>query len=248
MIAKAIKIRLKDERGAVAVMAALSMTAILGFAAMVADLGAIYIAKRDLQAAADAAALAGTFPLAQDSTVVDSWKTVAQNYLVKNMPGATADVSRGIYCPNPATPPGARYTADATICADNDSITGYNAVHVSASAPSPLYFGRALLGGAAPRMISATATAAQINEAGFSAGTGLLSLDKGLANAILSALLGTSIDLSLVQYQGLANANVNALGFIDALATNLHARREPIQPSWIAASPSSRFFKQKSMR
>lgn len=50
--------RLNDERGAVAVVAALSMTVMLGAAAMVVDFGAIQAEKRELQNGADAAALA----------------------------------------------------------------------------------------------------------------------------------------------------------------------------------------------
>ncbi len=48
-----------DRRGAVAFLIAMSMTAILGFAALVVDLGNARLAKRTLQASTDAAALAG---------------------------------------------------------------------------------------------------------------------------------------------------------------------------------------------
>lgn len=50
--------RLNDERGAVAVVAALSMTVMLGAVAMVVDFGALQAEKRELQNGADAAALA----------------------------------------------------------------------------------------------------------------------------------------------------------------------------------------------
>jgi len=49
----------RDRRGAVAFLVAISMTAILGFAAMVVDLGNARLAQRTLQASSDAAALAG---------------------------------------------------------------------------------------------------------------------------------------------------------------------------------------------
>ena len=51
-------------RGAVAVQVAVSMTAIMGFAALTIDVGVIYNAKTDLQRTADAAALAASSKLA----------------------------------------------------------------------------------------------------------------------------------------------------------------------------------------
>ncbi len=50
---------LKGERGAVAVIVALLMTVFVGFAAFVVDIGYTYEMRRQLQSAADAAALAG---------------------------------------------------------------------------------------------------------------------------------------------------------------------------------------------
>ena len=50
--------RLKDERGAVAVMVAVSAVVLMGMAAMVIDVGALYEERRELQNGADAGALA----------------------------------------------------------------------------------------------------------------------------------------------------------------------------------------------
>jgi hypothetical protein len=50
---------LRDESGNVLVMAALSMTGIMGFAALATDVGLLLRAKQNLQIAADAAATAG---------------------------------------------------------------------------------------------------------------------------------------------------------------------------------------------
>ncbi len=50
---------LRDERGQAAVLALVFLTALLGMAALVLDIGAWYRADRDVQATADAAALAG---------------------------------------------------------------------------------------------------------------------------------------------------------------------------------------------
>ena len=71
--------RLNDERGAIAVVAALSMTVMLGAVAMVVDFGALQAEKRELQNGADAAALAlaeecaaGTATCTSES-VADQW-------------------------------------------------------------------------------------------------------------------------------------------------------------------------------
>lgn len=50
--------RLNEERGAIAVIVALSMIMMFGFAALVIDVGALYQERRELQNGADAAALA----------------------------------------------------------------------------------------------------------------------------------------------------------------------------------------------
>ncbi len=54
------KTRLGDESGQVLVMAALSMTALLGFTALATDVGVLYRTRRNVQIAADAAAIAGS--------------------------------------------------------------------------------------------------------------------------------------------------------------------------------------------
>ena len=221
MDTKALHTRLRDERGAVALIGALSMTAVLGMTAMVTDLGALYIGQRNLQAATDASALSATYPVAQDSTVANSPQTFAQNYLTENMPGANlVSAVAGTYCPDSTVASGSRFTAGSSVCADNSGISGYNAVRVTSSITSPLYFARALTGGATSETLGATATAAQINEAGFYAGSGVLSLAT-MNNAVLNALLPGST-VNLASYSGIVGSNINALTFLNALATNLN--------------------------
>jgi hypothetical protein len=63
-----------QQRGNVVVLVAISMTLLIGFAALAIDLGQLYVARAELQRAADAAALAGASAyfsdagLAQDTT------------------------------------------------------------------------------------------------------------------------------------------------------------------------------------
>ncbi|WP_204337686.1 hypothetical protein, partial [Klebsiella pneumoniae] len=65
-----------------------------------------------------------------------------------------------------------------------------------------LFFGAAILG--KPQIdISRTATAASAQLASFSIGTRLLSLQGGVANSLLSALTGSQINLSVMDYNQL---------------------------------------------
>jgi hypothetical protein len=75
-IASAWKTSLRDETGTVLVIAALSLTALLGFGAMAIDIGVMFYTRRNVQIAADAAAVAGTLDYLYNSSV-SSAKTAA---------------------------------------------------------------------------------------------------------------------------------------------------------------------------
>jgi Putative Flp pilus-assembly TadE/G-like len=66
----------RDESGVIAIIVAIVMVLLLSVAALVVDLGLIYHTKRELQTAADAAALAGAWELPRVSTA----KSVAVTY------------------------------------------------------------------------------------------------------------------------------------------------------------------------
>ncbi len=65
--------------------------------------------------------------------------------------------------------------------------------------------------------ITRTAIAARAQMGAFSIGSGLASLNGGVANALLSALTGSQVQLSVVNYQALASANVDLLRYVPAL-------------------------------
>src|SRR5690606_14653138 len=69
-----------------------------------------------------------------------------------------------------------------------------------------------------PRRVWAHAVANQDEPmAAFSIGSGLASLDDGLLNQVLGGLLGTSVSLDLVSYQGLATTSISVLEFLELL-------------------------------
>jgi uncharacterized membrane protein len=93
-----------------------------------------------------------------------------------------------------------------------------NAVRVHFRRPGLVYFARSW--GAAPD-IAANAVASATPTVRFSVGSTLATLNGGLPNALLDALLGTSADFSAVGYRGLFTAKLSLFGFLDALAQQL---------------------------
>lgn len=76
----------RSERGAVTVLVAVSMLAILGFCALAIDMGMLYVAHNDAQRAADAAALAGASAfLEQDAALAEPVaRARAMDYALRN--------------------------------------------------------------------------------------------------------------------------------------------------------------------
>lgn len=192
-------------RGAVAPMAALMMTALLGFTGLAVDVGRLHLERRALQAAVDAAALSSARAPAQAQALAGA-AMGRQGY-----GSATRTVVAGVYTDDPGLASTARFTAGGA---------NLNAVRVTAQTQLPLALSRVLTGQASTP-VTATATAAHRPLAAFSVGSQTLGLDNGLLNQLLSGLLGGSVSLDAVSYRGLAAAQVGLLEFTDALATRV---------------------------
>src|SRR4051794_19216016 len=80
--------RLRDERGAVAIIVALLMVGLLGFTALAVDVGAMWSEKKQLQNGADGGALAIAQACAKGACGTPS--ATAQTYAVANRNGGTA--------------------------------------------------------------------------------------------------------------------------------------------------------------
>lgn len=80
--------RLKvEEKGGILPLVAISMVALLGMTALVVDVGGLYLARRQMVNAADAAALAGAQEFLQQPSIIEA---VARKYAVE-FNGADAD-------------------------------------------------------------------------------------------------------------------------------------------------------------
>lgn len=223
MVASWLHRLLRDRAGNFAVMTAVLTPVMMSLAAVAIDTGALFLERRQLQAAADIAALAaaaqlrdpvpGVLAALSDNgfvgvSVVEHDKVVA-GALPSGTPLPAVVVATGRYEPLADRPAAERFVVDAS---------DPNAARVTVYKHGQRYFGAAIIG--TPR-ISAQGTAGGRKQASFSIGSRLLRLEGGIANQLLGALTGSSIGLSVMDYNALLDTRVSLLGFLDALATEL---------------------------
>lgn len=201
----------RDERGVILVMAVPGLVLAVLALALSVDIGRQVFEKRDDQSVADMAALDAARAVSKLPTTAGApaRATAAQN-------AATASAARNGFVSAPATPVVA--TVGSVDPVDNQfKAVGFTAVQVTVTSTLDYIF--------TPGTKTVTARAvANVGsaEAEFSVGSTLASLDlqKSRLDPILGGMLGVSSpSLSLVSYQGLANANVT----LGALQTQLLA-------------------------
>lgn len=194
----------RDRRGGVAIMVALCGTMILAAAATAVDLGSVHLVSRRAQGAADLAAIAAASDLVRGAEAARA--TAHANMASK----VGVEIAFG------------HYAADAKLRA-SDRFTKApdpDAARVTVETQAPLYFGAAILG--RPSItVRRTATAAQARLGSFSLGTRLAALRGGVANALLGALTGSEVTLSVMDYNALLQADVSVFGFLEALRTDM---------------------------
>lgn len=193
--------------GNVTILVALGSTLLLGAGAVGIDLGLVFQARRKAQGAADIAAMVAAVDPAQADAMAR--RSLSDN----GYRSASATVNTGTYDASvPGIAPGSRFTAGGSPA---------NAVRVGLSTAAPTTFARAIgLAASVPLRVTGTAASAQF--AAFSIGSGTLRLDNGIANALLGALLGTRLSLSLSDYNALLDTRVDGLRVLDALGTSLN--------------------------
>ncbi|AYJ86444.1 hypothetical protein D3Y57_11300 [Sphingomonas paeninsulae] len=204
-----------EDAGVIAPATAVVMAVLIGMVGMVTDTSVWFAQRRQLQGVTDAAALAAA-PYAANLQMA---RAKAVSVLTSNGldPTALLAVQTGSYCPDIATTVNNRFHPGGCLGAATTTDT---AVQISTTIDSPLFLSKMSISG--NRRIETSATAARVNQAGLEAGSGVASLNGGVANALLSALTGGSIALSAVQYDGLLKTKLDALTFFDALATKLN--------------------------
>ncbi len=206
-IMNAIRRFAADQRGNIAIISVGGMTLSICCAALGVDIGTIAADRRKTQSAADIAAIVAASNLTNATNAARS--AVTNN----NYPAtALTNVELGTY------------TADPTISAGNRFVTPAvgtaNAARVTLQTSTPLYFSKFFTGSNA-FTIKTQAIAANTQVASFAIGSRLASLNGGLLNNVLGSLLGTTLSLSVMDYQALLNARIDAFEFLSALATRV---------------------------
>jgi uncharacterized membrane protein len=193
----------RDTKGAITPLIGVAAVSLVGFGALAIDAGRLQFERRRLQAATDAAALSAA--RAPANAVALATTAMSAN----GLGNATLQVTAGQYADVPATAVAQRFVA---------AVTGsQNAVQVVGSRDVPLTVSQLLLGQPTAR-VRTTSVAAHNPAAVFTIGTGTASLNSGLANQLLSSLLGGNVSLSAVTYETFANASIGLFSFADELA------------------------------
>ncbi|WP_080436320.1 pilus assembly protein TadG-related protein [Burkholderia ubonensis] len=217
------RVRMRGQRGAVSVLATVwVLVALVTLGAI--DIGNLFFQRRDLQRIADLSALAAVQSLDPSDTSCGAANMAALNNARANETSNTVTTgapARGqdqvaatcgrwdpqVYAGRPA------YFAPAA-----SGMTQLNATQVTVTRTMRYSFlGVVSMLGAGPGTMSATATARASAIDTFSISATLASVDPVWLNGILSALLGTSVSLTLADYQALAGANIKLLGISSAL-------------------------------
>lgn len=197
---------LRAREGGVSVLTAASIVAMLGFAGLTTDVGAVYLESRRLQGAVDLAALAAIQDPARAEALAAA--TITANRWPRD---SRVRVVRGAYTADRSVRAAERFRPHAP---------GPNAVRVEVTSSTPLYFGRLFMPQGRMRIVR-RATAAQTRLASFQIGSRLLALRGGIANDVLSGLTGSEVNLSVMDYNALASADVELLSYVDALRTRV---------------------------
>jgi len=133
---------LRDRRGSIALLGFIAMTAILGMAGFVLDLGTAYVQQARLQKVADSAAMAGAMSWAKTSSTAAATATIKAVVLANGYPATVIQAKPAVLAQSPRN-------------------SAYSAVQVSLAIPVSLTFLRAITSAT-----SVTPTAYAVVEAG----------------------------------------------------------------------------------
>ncbi len=209
--------------GNVAIMAAVCLPLLVGSLALGVDWGYLGFQKRVAQNDTDLAAISAASSLGAARTAIERY--LANNGLrfqlrIENelaggstLPGngeGEMTYTLGNYRPSGSLLPAQRFVAGGS---------PVNAVRVRLSRRADLAFARLFT---TPPIISTEAVAETNGVAAFSIGSRLASLHGGILNAVLGKLLGASLDLDVMDYRSLLNADVDVFSFLDTAATRLN--------------------------
>ena len=208
----------RNRQGAMAVMMALTMSVIVGFTAITLDGARYYNHRRRQQSATDFSALMAAQALTDPGTAAAA--SVQSNGF---QAADVLSVEPGLFTPDPTLTDAKRFVP---------TTAGANGVRVTMLTQPPFIFGKALSAIVGPSQaatgttgfsVRTRAIAVNQNTAAFGLATGVAQLDAGFLNSLLGPMLGLGggLSLSLLDYQNLANTQIDLFSFSDALATKV---------------------------
>ena len=217
--------RRRLQRGAVAIWVGVSIVAFIAATFLSIDVGRLYFTQRNLQKTATLAAISAAQIASGctngDGIRVDPDQMFSQVQALVVANGGQAGWLSG-FNGFEAIEVGQTRTNSAGLRAFQALPAGderINSVRVNLQRPAPNSFVPSILtnGGGT---LKASSTAEQRVLGSFYIGSGLADLDAGLLNALLGALLGSNINLSVADFRSLAATQVT----LGALATALNVR------------------------
>lgn len=200
------------QRGAIAIMAAASMAALLMFTALAVDTGRLYLTKRNLQQQADIAALQAAQIYCSGFDGISTVETSVRATLLDH--GFDANNSANTLSVGLGTISSSNNRRSFTNASEFQSVQ----VVLTREVPAALFAGSVFNN----ITLSATSVAERDLIATLSAGNAMLSVDSeqsSIINSLLGGLLGSAINLSAASYEGLAQGTITFGDLIAELST-----------------------------
>lgn len=210
-----------DRRGSVVTVFAFCAMVLSLLTAVVMNQVSYYTAKRKLQSAVDMAAL---MVMQSGVITVANAKALIEDQV--RQPVTDVTVTRGSYSADASLPAADRFKPNATPA---------NAVQITARMPGDTVMLAGMMGGAPE--IGASARAARRTTASVVVGSRLVRVEGGLSAALLDATLGYKGKLTVMDYNALASANVDAGEFLRAL--NIKANINAVTFDNVLSAPVS---------
>ncbi|MGF0242086.1 pilus assembly protein TadG-related protein [Rhodococcus sp. IEGM1300] len=208
------------QRGAIGLIAALTLGLAMMFMLLVVDSGRLYMEQRRLQRVADVAALEA---VSRNGDCLPGLSAAgyATQSAVRNSFTVGVDSTLTVSCGTLQT--GAdNLRAFVLNPAKKDAIKVIAARNITTSLASGI--GALMSGGPVSLTTRLSATAVAASPLAPVAQLSIRStlVDVNLLNPLFSALLGSSVNLSVASWNGLVGANINLLSYLDQLAIDLH--------------------------
>ena len=215
----------EQQRGAIGLMAAITLGLVLLFMLLVVDSGRLYLEQRKLQRVADLAVLEAVSR--GGSCTAGTAPTYANQSATRNgfTPGTTQKIN---------TTCGTLVTGSDNLRAFKLDSTKSDAIRVIATTTVPTSVAGGLWSfySNGKFLINTPLTASAVGAIGgaplarLTINSSLVDINTAnspLLNSLMGGLLGGNVSLSAVSWQGLAAANINLLSYLDQLAINVGA-------------------------